>query len=512
MREQLLSKNYSPRLKTMAEEFETYLNSTSEFGTVTQVHYPMISIEGLPKAHPFETLIFEDGQMGQVFDMEYDLLHALVFSVDPINIGSKVTRTNQTLSIPVGDTLRGATVDPLGRPTRLAKVFTTRNSQRQIFTETIGIDRRVSVNKPFLTGITKVDLLIPLGRGQRDLILGDAKTGKTNFLLNSLVNQVQFENTIGIYAAIGKKTSEVKYLEAFFEKQGIAQKIILVAATSADPTSMIYLAPYSAMAIAEYFRDQGQHTVVILDDMTTHAQRYREISLMSRRFPGRESYPGDIFYAHASLVERAGNFKHEKSGEVSITCLTVASTVEGDISGYISTNLISMTDGHIFFDTEIYNKGERPAINIPLSVTRVGRKTQSSLLREINREILSLLSQYRNLIQIAHLDSEMSLESKELLQKGRSMMGMLDQATGTIPYAIQIVLFGVVWLDAADLSSEIIYQGVLNDLMSLFKNPAERKEMILITSSKNLDEFLLRLKQKQDIIDICNKNQISQTK
>ena len=275
---------------------------------------------------------------------------------------------------------------------------------------------------------------------------------------------------------------------------------------------MIYLAPYSAMAIAEYFRDQGQHTVVILDDMTTHAQRYREISLLSRRFPGRESYPGDIFYAHASLVERAGNFKHEKAGEVSITCLPVASTVEGDITGYISTNLISMTDGHVFFDTEIYNKGERPAINIPLSVTRVGRKTQSALVRRINREILSLLSQYRSLSQIAHLDSELSLESKEILHKGKALMVMLDQAAGTVPYIIQIVLFGIVWLDAADLSSEIIYQGVLNDLMSLFKNPAERKEMILITSSKNLDEFLLRLKQKQDIIDICNKNQISQTK
>ncbi len=371
----------------MAEAFETYLNSTSEFGTVTQVHYPMISIEGLPKAHPFETLIFEDGQMGQVFDMEYDLLHALVFSPEPIHIGSKVTRTNQTLSIPVGDTLRGSTIDPLGRPTRLTKVFTTRNSQREIFTETIGMNGRVSVNKPFLTGITKVDLLIPLGRGQRELILGDAKTGKTNFLLNTLVNQVKSENTIGVYAAIGKKTSEIKYLETFFENQGIAQKIILVSATSADPTSLIYLAPYSAMAIAEYFRDAGQHSVVILDDMTTHAQRYREISLLSRRFPGRESYPGDIFYAHASLVERAGNFKHETASEVSITCLPVASTVEGDIAGYISTNLISMTDGHVFFDTEIYNKGERPAINIPLSVTRVGRKTQSALVRRVNREI-----------------------------------------------------------------------------------------------------------------------------
>ena len=493
----------------MAEAFEAYLNSTSEFGTVTQVRYPMISVEGLPKAHPFETLVFEDGQIGQVFDMEYDLLHALVFSLDPILIGAKVTRTNQTLAIPVGETLKGTTVDALGRPTRLAKVFTTRKKQRQIFTESLGIDRRVSIKKPFLTGVTKVDLLIPLGKGQRQLILGDAKTGKTNFLLNALVNQVNSENTVGIYAAIGKKRSEVKYLEEFFQKQGIVDKVILIAATSSDPNSMIYIAPYTAMAIAEYFRDLGQDTVVIFDDLTTHAQRYREIALLSRRFPGRESYPGDIFYTHASLVERAGNYKHEKKGEVSITCLPVASTVEGDITGYISTNLISMTDGHIFFDTEIYNKGERPAINIPLSVTRVGRKTQSILVRRINREILSLLSQFRTLSQIAHLDSELSLESKQILHKGKSLMVMLDQSTGTIPYTIQIIIFGLIWLDAADLSKEKVYNGILNDLIGLNNNPAERKEIASIINSKTLDEFLLRLKQKQDIIDICNKNQIS---
>ncbi|HRN71105.1 MAG TPA: hypothetical protein PLS49_08055, partial [Candidatus Woesebacteria bacterium] len=416
---------------------------------------------------------------------------------------------NAPLTIPVGDSILGMTVDSLGRPLRYGQVMTTRVNTRPVFTETLGIDARIGITKPFITGIGKVDLLIPLGKGQRELILGDAKTGKTTFMLNTFVNQIKEEGTIGIYAAIGKKKSEIKFLEEFFIREGIDKKVIIVATTSSDSGSLIYLAPFSAMTIAEYFRDQGQNTLVVMDDLTTHAQRYREVALLSRRFPGRESYPGDIFYTHAQLMERAGNFKHPSKGEVSITCLPIASTVEGDITGYISTNLISMTDGHIFFDTDIYNKGERPAINIPLSVTRVGRKTQTPLIREINREILSLLSQYRNLIQIAHLDSEMSLESKQTLQKGRSMMGMLDQHTGIIPYVIQIILFGIVWLELADLSNTSLYQQILQALLALYQNPAKKNAMTQLLTAPKLQDFLLQLKQKQEIIEICRSKQIS---
>lgn len=491
------------------DSFQRNITQTGEYGIVKQLNYPLISIKGLPGAHPFETLIFEDGQVGQVFDLDNEYLRALVFSSEPISLGSKVTRTNSPLTIPVGESILGMTVDSLGRPLKYGQVMTTRVNSRPVFTETLGIDSRIAITKPFITGITKVDMLIPLGKGQRELILGDAKTGKTTFLQNTFVNQIREENTIGIYAAIGKKKSEIKYLEEFFVKEKIDKRVIIVATTSSDSGSLIYLAPFSAMTIAEYFRDMGQNVLVVMDDLTTHAQRYREVALLSRRFPGRESYPGDIFYTHAQLMERAGNFKHPTKGEVSITCLPVASTVEGDITGYISTNLISMTDGHIFFDTDIYNKGERPAINIPLSVTRVGRKTQSPLIREINREILSLLSQYRNLIQIAHLDSEMSLESKQILQKGRSMMGMLDQHTGTIPYVIQIILFGIVWTELADLSDTPHYQAILAQLLALYQNPAERTRMFELLKLKTLSDFLLQLKQKQEIIEICRKKQTS---
>jgi F-type H+-transporting ATPase subunit alpha len=474
---------------------------------VKQLKYPLVAIKGLPGAHPYETLIFEEGQIGQVFDMDGDYVNALVYSGQNISLGAKVTRTNEPLTIPVGEAVLGTTIDALGRPLRMGQTFSTRIDRREVFTDTLGIDSRVTITKPFLTGLTKVDLLIPLGKGQRELLLGDAKTGKTTFLLNTLVHQIREEKNIGVYIAIGKKRSEIRFLEEFFVREKIADRIVIVATTASDNASMIYLAPYAGMTIAEYFRDKGRNVLVVMDDLTTHAQRYREIALLSKRFPGRESYPGDIFYAHASLMERAGNFKFAGTGEVSITLLPIASTVEGDITGYISTNIISMTDGHIFFDTEIYNKGERPAINIPLSVTRVGRKTQTPLVRQVNREILSLLSQFRTLSQIAHLDAELSFESKEILAKGKSLMGMLNQESGIIPYDIQIVLFGIVWLKLADLSDDTIKAPLLQGLLALYLNPAERVQIQQLTSQKELSQFLLLLKQKTDIIELCKKKQ-----
>ncbi len=490
--------------------FQTHIIQSGEYGVVRELRYPLISIDGLPEAHPHETLIFEEGQIGEVFDLDGKYVRALVYSPQAIPLGSKVTRTNSTLMVPVGESILGTTIDPLGRQLRARDVISTRTEKRAIFTETLGINSRVTITKPFLTGLTKVDLLIPLGKGQRELVLGDAKTGKTTFLLNTLTNQVREENTIGIYCAIGKKRSEIKYFEDFFAQAKIDKNILVIATSSSDNASMIYLAPYTAMAIAEYYRDKGKNVVVVLDDLTTHAQRYREIALLSRRFPGRESYPGDIFYQHATLVERAGNFKFGLKGETSITLLPVATTVEGDITGYISTNLISMTDGHIFFDTEIYNKGERPAINIPLSVTRVGRKTQSHLVREINRDILSLLAQFRTLSQISHLDSELSAESKEVLQKGRSLMGMLDQDSGSIPHDIQIVLYGIVAGGLADLSNIPNYKKILQGLVVMYQNPAEKANIKkMIDSVKTIAEFLLQLKQKGEIIDLCKRSQTS---
>ena len=267
------------------------------------------------------------------------------------------------MAIPVSDNLLAKVIDPLTNiiasspNSPLAKDAKT--DLKDVFGEAPGISTRKPIKDQLVTGVSKVDLLIPLGKGQRELIMGDVKTGKTMFLLRTIVNQAKYNNSIIIYAAIGKKKTEIINIHNFFQKEGISNNVITVATTASDIASTVYLTPYTAMTIAEHYRDKGQDVLIVLDDMTTHSQRYREIALKSRRFPGRESYPGDIFYTHASLLERAGNFVHPTKGTVSITCLPVVLTTEGDVTGYISTNLMSMTDGHIFFDSDIYNKGDK---------------------------------------------------------------------------------------------------------------------------------------------------------
>ncbi len=482
--------------------FEKFLQSTGVYGTVQEVKHPIIYIKGLPLVHPNETIIFEDGQRGQVMDIEQDEVRALLFSNTSIGIGSKVTRTNIQFQVSVGDMVLGQTIDPLGLQTEIT-VQPEDLEYRDVFIPAPGMETRSKINTPFITGMTKVDLLLPLGKGQRELILGDVKTGKTSLVLSILQNQLMLPDTVAIYAAIGKRRSEIKQLSQRFQENGMSDKLAIIASSSSDAPSIHYLTPYVAMTHAEFFRDKGLNVVIILDDLSTHAQSYREISLLSQRFPGRDSYPGDIFYAHASLLERAGNFHHPEKGTVSITCLPVATTVEGDLAGYISTNLMGMTDGHILFDADIYNKGSRPAINIPLSVTRVGRQTQNDLLRKITLEILSVLSQYEKIQNISHLGSELSDDSKRLLEKGRAFQVMLHQEHLIIPREIQIAFFGIVWLNMYDLSTQKAYEKILNLFLSLYENEAVRNELVNITSIDSLPQFLIQMKQNKLIQAIC---------
>lgn len=486
--------------------FEQYLNTIGEYGTITQLQHPLITIRGLPHAHPNEMLIFEDGQIGQVFDIQEDTLHALIYSQKTVTLQTKVTRTNLTMAIPISDDLIGKMIDPLtnviagSQSTQAA----SKKELRQIFTTAPGIAVRKPIKEQLFTGVTKVDMLIPLGKGQRELIMGDVKTGKTMFLLRTVVNQAKNEDTIIVYAAIGKKKTEMITLHEYFQKEGISDRVIIVATTSSDIASTVYMTPYSAMTLAEYFLEKGKNVVVVLDDMTVHAQRYREIALKSRRFPGRESYPGDIFYTHASLLERAGNFIDEKKGSRSITCLPVVLTTEGDITGYISTNLMSMTDGHIFFDSNIYNKGERPAINIPLSVTRVGRQAQSPLGQEINRTILSAIAEYNKISNIAYLGSELSDVSKTILKRGESIMNLLDQdMLIDMPYPIQILLFGLVWSNQLDLSASKSYTTFLPQLMNLAKDEKAMGELRILMDSADLKTFIDGLKLNQQLLNVC---------
>lgn len=429
--------------------------------------------------------MFESGQKGEVFTINRGRIEARVFSHEPIRVGTKVVRTDELLSIPVGKELLGQTINPLGEPLDPAFGFKKPKESRDLDAKPVGISGRQKITTHLVTGVALLDLMIPLGRGQRELIIGDRKTGKTSMLMTTIKNQVS-ENVIAIYAVIAKKKSDIKKLQEFFVQEGIMDKVIIVATSSYDSPSLIYQTPYAAMAVAEYFRDQGQHTLLILDDLSTHAKFYRELSLLARRFPGRDSYPGDIFYIHSKLLERAGNFKHPKIGEVSITCLPVIEIVEGDLTGYVSTNVMGITDGHIYLDSNIYYQGMRPAVNIPLSVTRVGRQTLDKLTREMHKNLTAFLAQYDRLQNLSHFGQELTEDVKKNLVAGDMVFKFFNQSYHmTIPLTIQLIILSM------------ILQGMIQG-----KDILERVKRGLVYAYKHDDghqKFLYDLALTQDV-------------
>ncbi|OQY68557.1 hypothetical protein B6D29_00690 [Microgenomates bacterium UTCPR1] len=422
-------------------DFRHYLKRIGEYGEVVGVKDTVVLVEGLPTAKLNEVVLFEQGVVGQVATINEDNCQIVVLDKLLPDVGEKVVRTDDFLSVPIGEDLLGKMIDPLGRVIypqgKISggdKVVLNRENSQVIW------DRK-KITESLLTGVTLVDMLMPIGKGQKELVIGERKTGKTAFLLTTVKNQIK-SNGIIIFCVIGKKKTDVKNLLNYFQEQKIMDKIVFISTLSDDSPSLIHLAPFTAMAIAEYYKDRGLDSLVILDDLSTHARYYRELSLLNNKFPGRESYPGDIFYLHASLLERAGNFrkpdnanlkfeisnlKLKQKDTVSITCLPVAEVIEGDFTGHITTNLMGITDGHIFFDRSIFAKGRRPAINLMLSVTRVGRQTQSKLLQEINNKITAFLSDYESVKNLTHFGAELSPEVKDSIERGRRLERVLEQ-------------------------------------------------------------------------------------
>ena len=384
------------------KDLNYYLDSVQEIGYVEKTTNAIIHASGLPNAKPGEIVVFENGELGQILGLTQDLIEILIFSVTPPRTGDKVARTNQFLEIPVGTELLGNVISPLGYSLENLKNIKKPKESMQIYSNPEGILKRKTITRQLETGVSIVDLVLPIGYGQRELVIGDRKTGKTNFLLQTVITQAKKGN-ICVYAAIGKKMIDIKALKEFFAKNNILKNVVIVASGSEHAPGITYIVPYSAMTIAEYFRDSGKDVLLILDDLSVHAKFYREISLLGKRFPGRNSYPGDIFFRHAALLERGGNFITEK-GERAITCLPVVETAQGDLSGYIQTNLMSMTDGHLYFDSDMFTKGQRPAINPFLSVTRVGRQTQTPVQRQINREVLNFLTLFLTALPVPWLE------------------------------------------------------------------------------------------------------------
>lgn len=477
--------------------YNKYLDQMGELGTVKEVRYPIILVEGLPGVSVNELVYFDNESLGVVTALSDTYVEVLSLDKDPVVVDSKVTRSGESLRIPVGDAFLGKSIDSLGYPLNHNVLISEATEHRLLDIPPLGISSRVKITQPFETGVTSVDLMVPLGKGQRELIIGDRKIGKTAFLFQTMLKQA-LEGTIVIYAVIGKKRTSVKELEEFVAKYGIKDKVIIVASSASDSLGTLYLTPYSAMTLAEYFRDTGKDTLVILDDLTTHAKYYREVSLISKKFPGREAYPGDIFYSHARLLERAGLFKiGDKS--VSITCLPVAETVEGDISGYIQTNLMSITDGHIFFDSELFKKGQKPAVNHFLSVTRVGRQTQSKLRWGVNRELVSFFTLLNKTQNFVHFGAELNEGIKSTLQMGGRLLSFFNQPIKEIvPMKIQIFFYCLVWIGVFNNDETEKMQELFLNCVRSYKNKGEFTKKIdeLVVETEEFNMLLGKMSSK----------------
>ena len=379
-------------IKEQIRNYKTRVDM-GEVGTVVLVGDGIASVYGLRNCMSTELLEFEDGSVGLAQNLENDTVSVAILS-DKYDIreGTKVKRTGTVLSIPVGESFLGRVVNPLGEPID-GKGPIFGEARRPVEAEAPGIIERQSVSTPLQTGIKAIDSMIPIGRGQRELIIGDRQTGKTEIAIDTIINQKD-KNVICIYVAIGQKATSVVSLVADLVREGAMAYTIVVSATAAESAPVQYIAPYSGCAMAEYFREQGKDVLIIYDDLSKHAVAYRALSLLIRRPPGREAYPGDVFYLHSRLLERAACVSPEFGGG-SITALPIVETQAGDVSAYIPTNVISITDGQIFLETEMFHSGIIPAINPGISVSRVGGSAQVKAMKKVSGELKLLYSQYR---------------------------------------------------------------------------------------------------------------------
>lgn len=486
-------------------DYNYFLKQFSEYGEVTEINYPIVEVNGLPGAKIKEIVMFETGEMGQVHDLQDNSIRVILFSPLAVKVGTRVSRTDSQLQIPARDDYFGKILNPFCIPMTTPLKSKVIDKYLPIDVSPLNIGARAKINKPLLTGTAVVDIVIPLGRGQRQLVLGDRKTGKSTFVLSTINNQIA-NGTVVIYAAIGSKKSDIKGLEEYMGKDEKRQKNMIIVATSAfDSPGLIYLTPFTAMTLAEYYRDQGRDVLLILDDLLTHAKFYREFSLLAQSFPGRDSYPGDIFHVHAKLLERAGNYHRlnktngNATEDVSITCLPIAETQDADLTGYIVSNLMSITDGHLFFDNNVYAKGTRPAINTPLSVTRVGKQTQDKIMKDINREVGGLFSVYEKVENLSHFGSELSESVKNTLKLGEKIQFFFNQPEGiTFPKEVYLTLFSLCWLGFINTEGEI--EQAREKLFIASQDKTNQELLINLLKADSFNGLLRAVGNKKDVL------------
>ncbi len=430
------------------EQFKRQLETSplsaeiNEIGQVVEVGDGIVKASGLMNVENFEMVEFERARVfGLVLNLEeYETGIIVLGPDDAIKEGDVVKRTQKTISVPVGPELVGRVVDPLGRPVDGKGPIAAKETY-PIERPAPGVIDRQPVDRPLHTGILAVDGLVPIGRGQRELILGDRGLGKTAIAVDMIINQKNEKNRpVCVYVACGQKKSKIKRLVKILEDAGAMEYTIVVAAFADDPAALLYLAPYAGCAMGEWFRDHGRDAVAVYDDLTKQAWAWREVSLVLRRPPGREAYPGDIFYLHSRLLERAAQLS-EKLGGGSLTALPIVETQAGDISGYIPTNVISITDGQIFLNSSLFYKGQRPAIDVGTSVSRVGSKAQTAAVKKVAGTLKLDLAQFQELERFSEFTEELDAQTRRLLERGKRMMELLKQPDlRPLPFEVQAVI------------------------------------------------------------------------
>ncbi|MDM7922709.1 MAG: F0F1 ATP synthase subunit alpha [Pyrinomonadaceae bacterium] len=484
-------------IRAQIEDFDSSMR-VDEVGTVIKVGDGIAEVYGLEKVMAGELLEFPHGVRGLALNLEEDKVGCVLFGdFQKIKEGDEAKRTRRIMSVPVGDAMIGRVVDALGNAI---------DGKGEIITDTFnpveriapGIIDRQPVKEPLQTGLKAIDSMVPIGRGQRELIIGDRQTGKTAVAIDTIINQ-KGKDVICVYVAIGQKASTVAQVVKKLEDYGAMDYTIVVSATASDPAAMQFLAPYSGCAIGEYFRDNGRHALTIYDDLSKQAAAYREISLLLRRPPGREAYPGDVFYLHSRLLERAAKMSEARGGG-SLTSLPIIETQAGDISAYIPTNVISITDGQIFLESDLFNSGVRPAINVGNSVSRVGGSAQIKAMKQVAGTLRIDLAQFRELAAFAQFGSDLDKSTQSQLERGRRLTEILKQGQYQ-PMQVEDQVI-IIWTVTNGFADDIAVEDLKHfeeEMLDYMKN-SHPGVMNTLREKKNIDDAL-KAEMKEAIED-----------
>jgi F-type H+-transporting ATPase subunit alpha len=488
-------------IKEEIQKYKKELN-IAEVGTVIQVGDNVARVYGLENAMAGELIEFSSGVYGMVLNLEEDTVAVVVMGSDiEIKEGDTARLTGRIVEVPVGECMLGRIVNPLGQPID-GKGEINAEVYNPIEARAPGVTERVPVKEPLHTGIKAIDSMIPIGRGQRELIISDRQLGKTAILIDTILNQKNTD-VYCIYVAIGQKQSTVAHVVKILETYGCMDYVTIISATANTPASLQYIAPYAGCAMGEYFRDRGKHALVIYDDLSKHAVAYRQMSLLLRRPPGREAYPGDIFYLHSRLLERAAKLNAEKGGG-SLTALPVIETQAGDVSAYIPTNVISITDGQIYLDSESFYAGIRPAINVGLSVSRVGSSAQIKAMKQVAGRLRLELAQYREMAAFAQFASDLDKTTQHILNRGKRMIEILKQDQ-YVPMPVEkqvMILYAGVngYLDDIPIEDCKIFEKEFLKFMKekhpAVENQIAEKKEITETIKANLETCIMEFKEK----------------